>query len=103
MSKKELKKEYEDLLSFMQYTLHELPVGVLFGANGASEKECAELLAETYRLERLSKKLGTNISTFIEGCRWHYERYPHYVGRHRHFDGYESYIVKHDGPLHVQS
>jgi hypothetical protein len=103
MSKKELKKEYEDLLSFMQYTLHELPAGVLFGANGASEKECAELMAETYRLEQLSEKLGTNISTFIEGCRWHYERYPHYIGRHRHFDGYESYIAKHDGPLRVQS
>ena len=102
MSKQATKKDYEDLLRFLQYTLHELPTGVLYGADGASERECAELMAETYRLEQLSESLGTDISTFIDGCRWHFERYPHYVGRHRHFDGYESYIVKYGGPLRVQ-
>lgn len=95
---RELKQEYEHLLRYLEYTLHELPAGVLFDANGADEERCAELMRDTYRLEDLSKELGVDNDEFIQVCRWHYERYPHYLSRHRHFGSYKKYIEKYHGP-----
>ena len=40
-------EEYDKLYHYLDYTLHELPAGVLYGANGATESECAELMKAT--------------------------------------------------------
>lgn len=98
MLTKDEKEEYVKLLRYLEYTLHELPAGVLYDANGADAKQCAELMKDTYRLEELAKGIGGDISAFIEACRWHYERYPHYLERRRHFDCYETYMEKHNAP-----
>ena len=98
MSKSEAKDEYERLLRHLEYTLHELPAGVLYDADGADEKKCAELMRDTYRLEELAKDRGIDLSGFIARCRWHYERYPHYLSRHRHFGNYANYMAKHHAP-----
>jgi len=98
MGNKEIREEYENLYSFLKYTLHELPTGVLYDANGADEHKCREMMEDTYRFEELSKKLDLDNSLFIETCRWHYERYPHYLSRHRHFGSYQNYIIKYNGP-----
>ena len=98
MSKSEVDDEYARLLKYLEYTLHELPAGVLYDANGADEKKCAELMSETFRLEALAKDRGVDISEFIATCRWHYERYPHYLSRHRHFGRYENYMAKYHAP-----
>jgi hypothetical protein len=90
--------EFRRLHDYLKYTLHELPAGVLYGTNGATEKECAALMSDTYRLEKLAQTLGVDIADFISKCRWHYERYPHYLGRRRHFDSYEAYMLKYDAP-----
>ena len=92
------KEEYSRLLRYLEYTLHELPAGVLHDANGANEKKCADLMKETYRLEELAAQMGADISEFIATCRWHYERYPHYLGRQRHFGNYVNYMEKHHAP-----
>lgn len=89
---------YLQLLRYLEYTLHELPMGVLYGANGADEAECRELMSDTYRLESLATELGIDLSDFIATCRWHYERYPHYLSRHRHFGNYAKYMEKHEAP-----
>ncbi len=98
MGKNAIKDEYERLLKYLEYTLHELPAGVLYDANGADEKKCAELMQDTYQLEKLAKELGIDISAFIATCRWHYERYPHYLSRRMHFGTYENYMAKHHAP-----
>jgi hypothetical protein len=103
MNKKEINEEYKRLLEFLDYTLHELPTGVLYDANGANEEKCAELMKDTYRLEQLSKEMGIDNSVFIEGCRWHFERYPHYLSRHKHFGSYGNYIEKYKGPVSVKA
>ena len=92
------REEYEELFHYLEYTLHELPAGVLYGANGASEEECSELMTATYRLEELAKVVGKDLGEFLEICRWHYERYPHYLGRHKHFGSYANYMEKHQPP-----
>lgn len=98
MSTKLKKKEYEELFRYLKYTLHELPAGVLYGANSASERECSELMEATNRLEELSKLAEEDFTEFLVLCRWHYERYQHYLGRQRHFGSYANYMEKHRPP-----
>ena len=103
MSKIEIEDEYKRLLRYLEYTLHELPTGVLYDANGADEKKCAELMSDTYKLEALAKERGEDLSEFIAACRWHYERYPHYLSRHRHFGSYASYMAKYHAPAKTRA
>jgi hypothetical protein len=98
MATTEEKEEYTRLLRYLEYTLHELPAGVLYDVNGADEKKCAELMKDTYRLEELSLALGFDVAEFVATCRWHYERYPHYLGRNRHFGSYANYMIKYHAP-----
>ena len=98
MSTTESDDEYERLARYLEYTLHELPAGVLYDANGADAKKCAELMSDTYRLEELARARGRDLSGFLAKCRWHYERYLHYLSRHRHFGSYANYMAKHHAP-----
>jgi hypothetical protein len=89
---------YLQLLRFLEYTLHELPTGVLYGTDSADIADCQQLMAETYRLESLATALGIDLSDFITACRWHYEHYAHYLGRHRHFGNYARYMAQREAP-----
>ncbi len=97
------REEYSRLLRYLEYTLHELPAGILYDSNGANDKKCTGLMKDTYRLEELATAIGADISEFIATCRWHYERYPHYLGRHRHFGSYANYMEKHDAPSRTRA
>ena len=93
--------EYRRLLEVLEYCSHELPAGILFGADGATPRECQELLDDLYAFEALTISLGIDKQAFVNSLRWHLERYPHYLSRRRHFKGYEDYILRHNGPLVV--
>ena len=95
------KEEYEKLFQFLKYSVHELPSGVLFTANGATEKECIELMSDLNKFEKICNALKIDNSGFIQGCRWHFERYPHYLSRQRHFGSYPDYIERYNGPERV--
>lgn len=92
---------YEELRHWLEYAVHELPAGILGGPNSATPEECAELMEGLKEFEALCKSLGSESAEFIEQCRWHFEHYPHYLSRYRHFKGYASYIVTRKGPLKV--
>jgi hypothetical protein len=94
-------EQYEKLLAQLRYAVHELPAGVLYGANGADEHQCAEWMQDLLVFEQLCRQLNKDHRAFIEGCRWHFEHYPHYLGRRRHFASYEQYTVERHGPLKV--
>lgn len=95
--------EYRQLREGLRYAVHELPSGVLWGPNGATQEQCGVLMEDVYRFQKLSHELGRDDSGFIEGCSWHFEHYAHYLSRHRHFRGYADYIERHHGPLKVDS
>ncbi len=101
-STKELTARYELLLSSLRYAVHELPAGVLYGKDGATEKQCSELIADLHEFERLCRTLNREHRAFIEGCSWHFEHYPHYLGRRRHFRSYQEYVEGRNGPLRVE-
>jgi len=103
MDSLDYKAEFNRIWSNLDYTLHELPCGVLYDANGANDKQCQELMKSTYRLEELAKLLGEDADKFIAFCRWHYERYPHYLSRQTHFGTYGQYIEKYGGPFEFKA
>jgi hypothetical protein len=98
---KHLVKRYEELLNALRYAVHELPAGVLYGADAANAKQCIELMGDLNEFERLCAQLSRDHGVFCDGCRWHFEHYPHYLGRRRHFNSYEEYIEGRGGPLRV--
>ncbi len=78
------------------FALHELPTGVL-----ADEAGCAEFMRMLPEVEELASLFRFEHEPFIDGCRWHFEHWPHYLGRAKHFNSYRDYCVRHQGPLRV--
>lgn len=97
----ELETEYRSLFDGLRYAVHELPAGILWGHDGATEAQCGELMKDLNRFEQVCHQLGRDHSVFIEGCRWHFEHYAHYLSRHGHFNGYAEYIQRREGCLRV--
>lgn len=83
--------------------LHELPTGVLWGLNGATPAQCAQMLDEVTDFERCCERLGLlpDHAETISQCRWHLDHYPHYLGRRRHFTDYATYVSDRAGPQRV--
>lgn len=95
-------QQYTDLVYWLHTAVHELPLGVLYGMDSASIKQCEGLLDDLAEFERLCADLGLDgQQEFIEGCRWHFERYAQYLSRVRHFNGYEGFVRERGGPLWV--
>jgi hypothetical protein len=103
MTTRELSERYTRLLGLLKYAVHELPAGVLYGTDGANAKQCAEWMGDLNEFEALCGELDHDQRPFIEDCRWHFEHYPHYLGRRRHFVDYRKYIEDRDGPLTVRA
>lgn len=82
--------------------VHELPAAVLWGAHGATPGQCAEMLDGLDEFARICDRLELDDhEDFIEGCRWHFGHYPHYLGRRYHFVDYATYIRDRRGPQRV--
>ena len=93
---------YRHERQWLEQAVHELPAGVLWGADGSTPGQCAEMLDGLVEFARICARLGLDDhSEFIEACRWHFDHYPHYLGRRRHFPDYAAYIRDRHGPLRV--
>jgi hypothetical protein len=103
MSTKETTARYTDLLRLLGYATHELADGVLCGANGATPRQCAEWMSDLIEFEAIWIEFGRDQEPFIEDRRWHFEHYPHSLGRSRHFVDYRKYIEDRGGPLRVRN
>jgi hypothetical protein len=98
---KDMKQEYVLLHDVLDYSMHELPAGVLWNPNAATEPQCKELMAALDRFVEICKALDVQADEFTEACRWHLEHYPHYLSRRRYFGSYEEYIRGRRGPCSV--
>lgn len=93
---------YRRARDWIDYAVHELPSGVLWGPDGATPAQCAEMLSELDEFAQVCARLGLDDHTeYIEACRWHFDHYPHYLDRRRHFVDYATYILDRRGPLRV--
>src|SRR5262249_11386390 len=92
---------YKSHLRNLEYAIHELPSGVLYGANAATGDQCKLLMNDLYAFQEVCRKLGIDREDFIQDCHWTLDHSPHYLSRHRPFRGYRNYIAKRGGPVRV--
>ena len=82
------------LVRRLDYTLHELPSGVLYGHNGATAEQCREMLNElddfTHRAEMLG--VTNDYSDLVAKCRFHYSTYAEYLTDRRGASCYADYL-----------
>jgi len=80
--------------SYLEYTLHELPTGVLYGADGASPDECQELLSllREFKTHVKLTHQEQHYSDLIRECEFHYAAYAAYLRGGPPYEGYERYL-----------
>ena len=79
------------------YMLHEVPAGVLYSADAATEMECDLLLAEVDEFERLAAEDGAADAhaRLLRRCRLHVTAYARYLRAKDRYRGYEHYLDEH--------
>ena len=82
--------------NYLIYTLHELPSGVLYGTNGATIKECEELIEEIGKYELLCEKLQLDESELIQKCKFYYPAYKNYLLANSNNKSFTDYLDKVD-------
>ena len=82
--------------NYLIYTLHELPSGVLYGTNGATIKECEELIEEIGKYELLCEKLQRDESELIQKCKFYYPAYKNYLLANSNNKSFTDYLDKVD-------
>ena len=88
-----------NLSDWFRYCLHELPMGVLFGFNGASIEECHILLRYLALFEEQKRFLGERerSADFLRKCERHFRGYADYRASPRQYTSYADYIAKRMG------
>ena len=82
--------------SYLEYTLHDLPVGILYGPDGASANECEELLSLLDEFKTHVKITGQQerYSELIRECEFHYHAYAAYLRSGWPYEGYQRYLER---------
>ena len=81
---------------YLEYTLHELPVGVLCGIDGASPNECDDLLAllDEFKAHVAVTRQEERFSELIRECEFHYNAYAAYLRSGPPYEGYQRYLER---------
>ena len=90
-------KLVEHLASYLDYTLHELPAGVLWGRDGATAEQCVELqgLLADFREHTDRLQETTRYTDLIKDCELHFRSYREYLLAGRPGGSYEAYLREH--------
>ena len=85
--------------SYLDYTLHELPAGVLYGHDGATAEECEELLEFLTEFQAHVQILGEQekYADLIVDCRSHYNAYRDYLRAGCPHDSYDQFFERCNG------
>jgi hypothetical protein len=86
----------EQQASYLEYTLHELPSGVLYGHDGASVAECDDLLQQLadFREHVAVLRETDRHAALIEECAEHYGAYRDYLQRDRPDGSYARFFER---------
>ncbi|MDO1451681.1 hypothetical protein Q0590_35740 [Rhodocytophaga aerolata] len=82
------------LESYLDFTIHEVPYGVLYGMDGASPDECLKLLDTLEEYKELCHTLGVDRDDLIAECYFHYQHYYIYLQDQQKYTSYEQYLKK---------
>ena len=80
--------------NYLDYTLHELPDGVLYGHNGATPEQCGELLEllRDFRSHVAVLNREEEFAELIADCDLHFNSYREYLARRQPDESYESFL-----------
>lgn len=83
---------YQWLKEYLEYSIHEVPSGILYDANGATIDNLLEMLQDVDKFERLSNRLGINNEQLINDCRILYSAYKEYLQDRTSYKNFEDYL-----------
>lgn len=86
--------------SYLNYTVHELPAGVLYGHNGATPEQCEELLEllAEFRTHVEIRGDQEKYTELINECGLHYRAYRDYLLTGRPGGSYERFVERDYSP-----
>jgi hypothetical protein len=89
----------DKLLKWLQFSLHELPAGVLYGWDGASAEQCQQLERELDEFRTLAAAEGREecYRSLIEQCRFHFRAYRNYLLSPGECRSYAQYLNQETG------
>ena len=82
----------------LDYAIHEVPSGVLYGHDGAAIEQCHELqaLLDTFCQLINATDLGNRYRRLIDECRLHFHHYPAYLAGQHKCQTYAEYLASVD-------
>ncbi|GCE20893.1 hypothetical protein [Dictyobacter kobayashii] len=83
------------LNNYLYYTLHELPLGVLSGRDGATPEECQKLLTLLEKYKMTCQKLQIDREADIQYYFVHFHGYRDYLLHQHLYKNYLDYIQQH--------
>ena len=88
---------------YYEYTLHEIPRGVLWDKDGARLEHMEALESGLNELETLSKKLGEDVSLLIRACRDFYAVWRLYIEQQKPYSSFENCIQQNRSMLSAEA
>ena len=89
------KMKYDSAVQFLSYSIHEVPIGVLWDNDGANEIQCQELLEYADEFEQLSQSLSRDDSELLAQCRYYYRSYAAYLAARASYANFAAYLEQH--------
>jgi len=89
-----LKQKYRFLSNYINFSIHELPWGILDGNSCAEKDAKLEMLNNLDKFSKISEKLGKDNEEYIEECRIYYNAWFDFLGNRNEYESYEEYLDK---------
>ena len=91
-----IKQKYTILSNYIDFSIHEMPWGLLLDKASSEKDAKAEALADLDDFLELSKKLGKDNKGYIEYCKIYYNAWFDYLDNKDKYKSYEEYLKKHN-------
>ena len=89
-----IKQKYTILSNYIDFSIHEMPWGLLLDKPSSEKEAKAEALADLDDFLELSKKLGKDNKEYIEECRIYYNAWFDFLDNKDKYKSYEEYLEK---------
>ena len=91
-----IKQKYTILSNYIDFSIHEMPWGLLLDKPISEKNAKTEALADLEEFSKLSKKLGKDNKEYIEDCRIYYNAWFDFLENKDKYKSYEEYLEKHN-------
>ena len=89
-----IKQKYTILSNYIDFSIHEMPWGLLLDKPSSEKNVKTEALADLEEFSKLSKKLGKDNEEYIEDCRIYYNAWFDFLDNKDKYKSYEEYLEK---------